>query len=89
MVFNKIDAYTFVPKDDDDLTERTRENIPLEEWQRTWVNKTGENTVFISAVNRLNIEELRHKIYDVAAQIHMQRFPYNDFLFEYYNEEEN
>lgn len=89
MVFNKIDAYTFVPKEDDDLTERTRENIPLEEWQRTWVNKMGDNTVFISAANRVNIDELRHKIYDVAAQIHMQRFPYNDFLFEYYNEEEN
>lgn len=88
MVFNKIDAYNYVPQEDGDLAAPAPENIPLEELERTWMGRTGENTVFISAKSRINIPELRHKIYDTAARIHMERFPYNDFLFEYYDEPE-
>ena len=88
MVFNKIDAYNYVPREEGDLSSPLPENIPLEELERTWMGRTGENTVFISAKSRINIPELRHKIYDAAARIHMERFPYNDFLFEYYDEPE-
>ena len=88
MVFNKIDAYNYVPREEGDLSSPLPENIPLEELERTWMGRTGENTVFISAKSRINIPELRHKIYDTAARIHMERFPYNDFLFEYYDEPE-
>ncbi|MDD4820633.1 MAG: 50S ribosome-binding GTPase, partial [Flavobacteriales bacterium] len=89
MVFNKIDAYNYVPKDEDDLSEAMPENVSLDELERTWMSKTGDNTVFISAKTKLNVEQLRHKIYDIAAAIHMQRFPYNDFLFEYYDDDAN
>ena len=89
MVFNKIDAYNYVPKEEDDLSATLPENVSLEDLERTWLTKTGDNTVFISAKTKLNVEQLRHKIYDVAAQIHMQRFPYNDFLFEYYDDDAN
>lgn len=87
MVFNKIDAYSFVPKDPEDLMPDEGVNhVPLDELERTWMGKTGTDTVFISAVRRENIEALRHVIYDRAAGIHMQRFPYNDFLFQYYDD---
>ncbi len=86
MVFNKIDAYNHVPKDDDDLTPRTRENIPLEELKETWMNRLHDNCVFISAKKDINIDELRTKLYEKAKEIHMQRFPYNDFLFQKYDD---
>lgn len=88
MVFNKVDAFTYVPKDDDDLTPRSRENIPLEELKATWMAKMHENCVFISAKKQLNIDELKEKIYAKAKEIHLSRFPYNDFLFQKYDEEE-
>lgn len=87
IVFNKIDAYHHVPKDEDDLTPRTRENIPLEELKSTWMAKMNDNCVFISAKNKVNIEELKDKLYQKAKEIHTKRFPYNDFLFEKYDEE--
>ncbi len=81
VVFNKIDAYTHTPKDEDDLTPRTRENIPLEELKQTWMNRLEPgNCVFISAKKGLNIDELKDKIYQRAKEIHTERFPYNDFL---------
>ena len=88
LVFNKVDAFTYKKKDEDDLTPRTRENIPLEELKQTWMAKMDDNCIFISAKQRLNIEELKEKLYSMAKEIHMKRFPYNDFLFQKYDEEE-
>jgi GTP-binding protein HflX len=87
MVFNKIDAFSYVPKDADDLTPRTRENIPLEELKLTWMNRLDPgNCVFVSAKKAINIDELKEKIYQKAKEIHMERFPYNDFLFQKYDD---
>jgi len=86
LVFNKIDAYRHTPKDADDLTPRTRENIPLDELRATWMAKMNDNCVFISARKGTNIEELRNRIYTMAREIHLSRFPYNDFLFQKYDE---
>ncbi|MDF9829189.1 GTPase HflX [Parabacteroides sp. PF5-6] len=88
MVFNKIDAFTFVPKDEDDLTPRGRENIDLDELQQTWMNKQPENTVFISARQKTNVEALKELLYQRVKEIHITRFPYNDFLFQHYEEGE-
>lgn len=88
MVFNKIDAFTFVPKDDDDLTPRTRANISLEELRQSWMSKMADNCVFISAKTGRNIEELKRKIYERAKEIHLARFPYNDLLFQDYTQQE-
>ncbi|MBD5193615.1 MAG: GTPase HflX [Barnesiella sp.] len=85
MVFNKVDAYNYVPKDEDDLTPASRENIPLEELKKTWMARTGDECVFISAREGKNIDELKEKIYEKAKQVHMERFPYNDFLFQKYD----
>lgn len=85
MVFNKVDAFTYTPKDTDDLTPRTRENIPLEELEESWMSKLGNDAVFISAKKGLNIDTLKEKIYEKAKEIHMTRFPYNDFLFQKYD----
>lgn len=86
MAFNKIDAFTYVPKDADDLTPATRENISLDELKRTWMSRTGDDCVFISAKKGINIDELKKKIYERAKEIHLQRFPYNDFLFQKYDD---
>ncbi len=86
MVFNKIDAFTFTPKDEDDLTPRTRENIPLDELRETWMSKMNDNCVFISAKKQLNIDELKTMLYDKVKTIHQERFPYNDFLFQKYDD---
>ena len=86
LVFNKIDAFTYKKKDDDDLTPRTRENIPLEELKSKWMAKMNDNCIFISAKNKVNIEELKSKLYEMAKEIHIKRFPYNDFLFQKYDD---
>lgn len=86
MVFNKIDNFTYVEKDPDDLTPRTKENISLDELRETWMAKMNDNCVFISAKERVNIEELKNMLYEKAKQIHMERFPYNDFLFQKYDD---
>ena len=80
-VYNKIDAFQFVEKDDDDLTPRTRENMSLDDWKNSWVAKRSTPAVFISATGKENIEELRALLYDKVKAIHTQRFPYNDFLY--------
>ena len=87
LVFNKIDNFTYVEKEEDDLTEKTFENYSLEEWKNTWMAKTNLPTLFISATERGNLDELRKVIYDNVKEIHMARFPYNNFLFQYYDEE--
>ena len=86
MVFNKIDNFTYVKKDEDDLTPRTRENISLDELKTTWMAKLNDNCVFISAKQHTNIEELKSMLYEKAKIIHMNRFPYNDFLFQKYDD---
>lgn len=86
MVFNKIDAFSYTPKDPDDLTPTTRENVSLPELQRTWMSRMGNNCVFISAKDKLNIEELKQKLYEKAREIHTERFPYNDFLYQKYED---
>lgn len=87
LVFNKIDNFSYVQKDEDDLTEIKRENISLEEWKRTWMAKSEHPTLFISATEKENMEELRKTIYEEVKKLHVNRFPYNDFLFEYFEEE--
>lgn len=87
MVFNKVDAFTYTPKDADDLTPRDRSNIPLDELKQTWMSRMGENCVFVSAKKGINIDELKTKLYEAAKAIHIARFPYNDFLFQKYDEE--
>ena len=78
MVFNKIDAFTY----------KKKENIPLDELKHTWMAKMNDNCIFISARERLNIDELKHRLYEMAREVHIQRFPYNDFLFQKYDEKE-
>lgn len=81
IVFNKIDAYNYVKKDDDDLTPRTRENIPLDELKSTWMAKLDDDCIFISAKQRANIEELKRMLYLKVKELHVQKYPYNDFLY--------
>lgn len=89
MVFNKIDSFSYTPKDPDDLTPATRENVSLPELQRTWMSRMDNNCVFISAKDKLNIEELKQKLYEKAREIHTERFPYNDFLYQKYEDLED
>lgn len=89
MVFNKIDTFTFVPKDEDDLTPSTRENIPLDELKATWMSRLPDSCIFISAKNKTNIDELKELIYQRVKEIHVTRFPYNDFLFQNYDSEDD
>ena len=85
MVFNKIDAYEAEPFDEDDLmTERTSDHYSLEEWKKTWMNKLNENVLFISAIEKENIESFRKKVYEKVREIHITRFPYNNFLYPEY-----
>ncbi|HLV38879.1 GTPase HflX [Xanthomarina sp.] len=89
MVFNKIDAYKPEPFDETDLeTERTEANYSLEEWKRTWMSRVGDNALFISALNKQNFEEFKKRIYNEVREIHVTRFPYNNFLYPDYNDEE-
>lgn len=88
MVFNKIDAYKPQEIDGDDLvTERTKAHYSLEDWEKTWMNKLDNNCLFISALNKENLEEFRAKVFEEVKKIHITRFPYNDFLYEEYTEE--
>ena len=88
MVFNKIDAFTYEPKDADDLTPATRRNITLSEFEKTWMARTEGNCVFISAREKTNIDALKALLYQKAKEIHTERFPYNDFLYQKYDEDE-
>ena len=85
MVFNKIDNYKHNTIDEDDLvTEKTKVHNTLKEWQKTWMAKLGENCVFISALNKENFEEFKTKVFEAVKEIHITRFPYNDFLYQEY-----
>jgi GTPase len=81
-VFNKIDAFSHVHKDEDDLSPKTKENITLEEWKNSWMAKNNLPAVFISATEKENIDELKKILYDEVKVIHSQRFPFNDYLYD-------
>ncbi|MCG8412379.1 MAG: GTPase HflX [Bacteroidales bacterium] len=81
IVFNKIDAYTYEKKDEDDLTPKTKENFSLEELKNTWMAKNNEHCIFISAKEKENIEQFKKLIYDRVKEIHAVRYPYNNFLY--------
>ncbi len=81
LVFNKIDAYTYEKKDEDDLTPATRKNMSLEDMKKSWIAKANTPCIFISAVERLNIEKLRTDLYGMVREIHAGRYPFNNFLY--------
>jgi GTP-binding protein HflX len=86
MIFNKIDAYTWTPQDADDLSAPSRENISLEDLRHTWMARLSGDCLFISAKEKENIDELRDVLYKKVRELHVQKYPYNDFL---YVDEEN
>ena len=88
IIFNKIDNYTWIEKEEDDLTPVTKENIPLEELKKTWMARLNENCLFISAKNKENIDEFRDILYKKVRELHVQKYPYNDFLYPQIDEEE-
>lgn len=88
LVFNKVDAFTFVKKDEDDLTPIKRENLSLDDLKKTWMAKLSHDCVFISAKNKQNIEELKNKLYEKVKAVFVERYPYNDFLFQKYEDDE-
>lgn len=85
VIFNKIDNFTYIPKEEDDLTPVLRENLSLEDLEKTWMARLGEDCIFISAKNKENIDALRALLYDRIKAIHVKRYPYNDFLFQNYD----
>ena len=87
LVFNKIDAYTWTEKDEDDLTPATRENLSLPDLQSTWMARLGRDAIFISARQKMHIDELKQLLYERVKELHVQKYPYHDFLFEHYTEE--
>ena len=87
LVFNKMDAYTWTEKDEDDLTPATRENLSLPDLQSTWMARLGRDAIFISARQTMHIDELKQLLYERVKELHVQKYPYHDFLFEHYTEE--
>jgi GTP-binding protein HflX len=88
MVFNKIDAYTYDTIEEDDIvTERTKQHYTLQDWKKTWMNDNEETSIFISALNRENLEDFKETVYEEVKKIHVERFPYNDFLYHEYKKE--
>ncbi len=85
IVFNKIDAYSYVEKAEDDLTPKTKENITLEELMHTWMAKMDDNCIFISAKDKSNLEDFKNMLYKKVRELHVQKYPYNDFLYQTYD----
>lgn len=85
IVFNKIDAYSYVEKAEDDLTPKTKENITLEELMNTWMAKMDDNCIFISAKDKSNLEDFKNMLYKKVRELHVQKYPYNDFLYQTYD----
>lgn len=81
-IFNKIDAFTYIKKDEDDLTPKTKENISLQEWKNSWMAKNNTPALFISATQKENINEFKRELYEEVKKIHSQRFPFNDYLYD-------
>jgi len=88
-IFNKIDAFNYTRKDEDDLTPRLKENFTLQEWQNSWMAKSNTPSLFISATQKKNIEEFKQLLYEEVKKIHSQRFPFNDYLFNITTEGDN
>lgn len=87
IIFNKIDAFSYLPKEEDDLSPLKRENISLDELKQTYIAKLNDNCIFISAKKSINMENLKELLYNKVKAIHIERYPYNDFLFQKYDEE--
>ena len=87
IIFNKVDAYTWVEKDEDDLTPSTKENISLDDLIHTWMTRLSGECLFISALEKTGYDTLRQVLYNKVREMHVQKYPYNDFLFEHYEEE--
>ena len=85
MLFNKVDAYTWLEKDADDLTPKTKENITLAELEKTWMAKLNDSCLFISAKEKLNVDVMKKVLYDKVKELHVQKYPYNDFLYEVFD----
>lgn len=81
LIFNKIDAFTYTQKEEDDLTPETRHNLSLEDLKKTWMKNLNKNCIFISAQNKENIDELKQKVYDMVKEMHVKRYPYNNLLY--------
>ncbi len=81
MVFNKTDLFKYIPKEEDDLTPRTKQNNSLEDWEKTWMSKLNKNCIFISAQQKENWEVFKTTVYDLVKEIHARRYPYNNFLY--------
>jgi GTP-binding protein HflX len=86
IIFNKVDAYTWVEKDEDDLTQATKENISLDDLIHTWMSRLSGECLFISALEKTGYDTLRQVLYNKVREMHVQKYPYNDFLFEHYEE---
>ena len=86
LIFNKMDAFSYVPKDEDDLLPIQKENISLEELKATWISKLHDNCIFISAKEKINIENMKALLYEKIKAVHTERYPYNDFLFQKFDE---
>ncbi|MBO7437016.1 MAG: GTPase HflX [Bacteroidaceae bacterium] len=89
VLFNKTDAYTWIEKEADDLTPATRENITMEELQRTWMGRLNGECLFVSALKKTGVENMRKVLYDRVKQLHVQKYPYNDFLYPDMDNSEN
>lgn len=85
ILFNKVDAYTWIEKDEDDLTPKTKENITLAELEKTWMAKLNDSCLFISAKEKLNVDVMKKVLYDKVKELHVQKYPYNDFLYEVFD----
>ena len=81
LVFNKIDAFTFIEKEEDDLTPMTKRNLSLDELKKTWMSKLNAECLFISAADKLNIDEFKKTLYNKVKELHLKRYPYNKFLY--------
>ncbi|MCU4166115.1 GTPase HflX [Carboxylicivirga caseinilyticus] len=88
LVFNKVDAYSYIPKDEDDLTPKTRANFTLDEMKETWMGQQ-DNCIFISALNKVNFIEFKKVLYNAVKEIHTKRFPFNDYLYQTYDDDNN
>jgi GTP-binding protein HflX len=86
-LFNKIDAFRYIVKEEDDLLPSTKDNMSLEDWKQSWMGQHENLSLFISATEKINIEEFKKAIYEEIKAIHIKRFPYNDFLYQVFDEE--
>ena len=81
LVFNKVDAYTYIEKEEDDLTPATRENLSLEELKKSWIARANTPCIFLSALAKTNLEKFRSDLYGMVREIHAGRYPFNNFLY--------